>query len=252
MRVGGFQPFTLSDCPGHCAAIVFTAGCNLRCPWCHNPSLVRDETERPGSGPYADGEGLLAWLETRRGRLTGLVLTGGEPTVQPDLVTWLERVKALGYHVKLDTNGTRPGVLRELFHRGLVDHVAMDVKAPPERYGEVAGRSVSPAAIRSSVRTIIDSGIPHEFRTTVVRPLLDEPDIEAIAALIAGGDRWLLQPYVPGPALDSTAALRFETMPDRALRSICSALRARGHRCEIRSSAAATASPASSVSRMTS
>ena len=133
MRIGGYVPCSLGDYPGRIAAVVFTQGCNWRCPWCHNPALVYPE-QFTASLPEDD---VFARLAARRARLDGVVVTGGEPTLQPDLPVFLGRVKALGFLVKLDTNGSRPRVVRELLAAGLVDFVAMDVKAPFARYDDV-------------------------------------------------------------------------------------------------------------------
>ena len=196
MRLGGLQKLSLSDFPGRVAAVLFSFGCNYRCPFCHNPQLVR--------GPCAelDEEAVLGFLERRRGQLDGVVLSGGEPTLQPDLACWLERIASLGYAVKLDTNGSRPEVLAPLLEAGLVDRVALDLKAPPARYGELVGRAVDAAPVLETLRLLGRSGVPHEVRTTVVPSLLDEQDLQAMARLLPPGTTWVLQPFVAGRTLD--------------------------------------------------
>ena len=183
MRIGGLQKVTLLDYPGKVACTVFLPGCNLRCPFCHNPALVLPDRATGGLST----EKLLAFLETRRGKLDGVCVTGGEPTLQPELAPFLRRVKELGYAVKLDTNGTRPEVLRALVGEGLVDYVAMDVKNSPARYALTAG---IPAAELSGVFTSMDfllSGtVDYEFRTTVVRELHEEQDFHQIGRWLRG------------------------------------------------------------------
>ena len=135
MRIGGLQKVTLLDYPGKVACTVFLPGCNLRCPFCHNPALVLPDRETDSLST----EELLAFLETRRGKLDGVCVTGGEPTLQPELPGVLEKIRDLGYAVKLDTNGTNPGMLKILLHDGILDYVAMDIKNSPRRYAETCG-----------------------------------------------------------------------------------------------------------------
>ncbi len=175
MMIRGFQSLTLTDYPGKTAAIVFTQGCNFSCPFCHNRQLLQQD-----HASLMPETGLLACLRKRRGLLDGLVITGGEPTLQTDLVSFIENVKHLGLLTKLDTNGSRPEVIRALLQRKLLDYIAMDIKAPWARYHQLAGAPVSVQRIRQSVELIAASDIDHEFRTTVVTPLLDEEDIEHI------------------------------------------------------------------------
>ena len=162
MRLGGFVPCSLSDFPGRIAAVVFTQGCNWRCPWCHNPALVYPERF---AAPL-DVEDVLARIAARRGRLDGVVVTGGEPTLHADLASFLARIKSLGFAVKLDTNGSRPAVLSELILARRVDFVALDVKAPWARYREAAGIDVDTAALQETIALLRDSGTPHQLRTT--------------------------------------------------------------------------------------
>lgn len=193
MRFYGFQKMTLLDFPGKVACTLFTGGCNMRCPFCHNALLVTELEQ--GNDTWDEAE-VLTFLRRRKGLLDGVCVTGGEPTLQPELAPFLRRVKELGYAVKLDTNGTRPEVLRALAGEGLVDYVAMDVKNSPARYALTAG---VPAAELSGVFTSMDfllSGtVDYEFRTTVVRELHTEADIAAIADRIAGARRYFLQNF---------------------------------------------------------
>jgi pyruvate formate lyase activating enzyme len=177
VTLGGFQPFSLSDFPGQPAAIAFTQGCNFRCPYCHNPSLW---PTRPSRSPVKTVPEVLAFLSARRSRLGGLVITGGEPTLQKHLAGFLAAVKGFGLAIKLDTNGSRPEVVAELLAEGLVDYIAMDVKAPLPKYDLLCGRAVDGAAIRRSMDLIAASGRPHHFRTTYYQDLLCQADLEAI------------------------------------------------------------------------
>lgn len=188
---------TLLDYPGRVACTVFLQGCQFRCPFCHNRDLL------PATGiPYmTDGE-LLSFLKKRVGLLDGVCITGGEPTLQPELPHLLEEIKALGYYIKLDTNGARPDVLRDVVARGLVDYVAMDIKNSPRRYGETAGISQGlMPKIEESIRFLLTDCVDYEFRTTVVAEFHDDDAIREMGAWIASLDapktakRWFLQCY---------------------------------------------------------
>jgi pyruvate formate lyase activating enzyme len=202
MRIGGLQKVSLIDYPGRISAVVFTQGCNFRCPYCHNPDLVPPDPP----GALLPGEEVLAFLEKRRGRLDGVVLTGGEPTVQTGLTDFLEAVRAMGYPVKLDTNGSNPAVLERLLGRGLLDYVAMDLKAPEEKYGLFTGPAVPFSRIGETMNLLRFSGVPFEFRTTVAPSLLSEGDLRAILDLLAPADRFVLQRFVPSRTLDPRLA----------------------------------------------
>jgi pyruvate formate lyase activating enzyme len=194
--IGGMQPFSLSDFPGRAAAIVFTQGCNFRCPFCHNASLWPTVPSKP---PATTAKQVLSFLAGRRGLLGGVVITGGEPTLQADLAAFLYEVKALGLTVKLDTNGSRPDVVAGLLSDSLVDYVAMDVKAPMEKYPLLCGFPVDKGAIRRSMDLIAKSGVPHHFRTTFFEALLSETDIDAIKALLPAHSLFIRQPCKPLP-----------------------------------------------------
>jgi pyruvate formate lyase activating enzyme len=196
MTIGGFMPFSLSDFPGLPAAVVFTQGCNFRCPFCHNGGLLGD---KPGA--IAVGE-ILDSLRERRRFVQGVVISGGEPCLQSTLPGFCSAVKDLGLRVKLDTNGSRPVLLERLLRTGWVDYVAMDVKAPPHRYAELAGADVEWRTIRRSMDIIAGSGVQHHFRTTVVTPLLTDRDIDAIRRLLPPGSNHVLQEFRPELALD--------------------------------------------------
>lgn len=198
MLIGGFQRFSLIDYPGKICAIVFTQGCNLKCPYCHNPELV-DPKLFAHPIPEAD---IFAFLQTRRGKLDAVEITGGEPTLQPDLIDFTKKIKSLNFLVKLDTNGSNPGILRELIELNMVDYLAMDVKAPLERYQEITNSNVDQAKIKDSIELIMHAGLDYEFRTTVVKSQLGKTDILAIGKLIRGSKRYVLQKFVPETVLD--------------------------------------------------
>lgn len=201
MRIGGFQKISLIDYPGKVAAVVFTQGCNFRCSFCHNLELVLPSC----FGPVIDEEEVISFLTTRTGKLQGIVITGGEPTLQPDLPDFIAKIKAMGYAVKLDTNGSRPQVLQYLVDYSLVDYIAMDIKAPIDRYQEVAGVSVNPENIKESIKIVLASGLEHQFRTTFPKPLLSREDIPELVSLIKGAGNFHLQPFVPQEKIiDST------------------------------------------------
>ena len=191
MRIDGLQKLTLLDFPGHTACTVFTGGCNFRCPFCHNASLVLHPDELPVL-PEAE---LFRFLETRRGLLDGVAITGGEPTLQPDLPEFMEKVRELGYAVKLDTNGARPAVLREILNRGLADYVAMDIKSSREHYEQAAGVSGILDAVLESIDLLRFSGTAYEFRTTAVKNLHTEADFRAIGEWLRGTERYFIQSY---------------------------------------------------------
>ncbi len=197
MKIGGLQKISLIDYPGRISAIVFTQGCNFRCPYCHNPELV----DPAQYGPILSEEEVISFLEKRRGKLDAVTVTGGEPTLQPDLDRFLQEIKGMGYLTKIDTNGSNPDVLERLIRGRLVDYLAMDVKGPLKKYERIANVKVKTEKIRRSIELITASGIEHEFRTTVVRSQLDNKDLIATAELLKKG-LYVLQSFVPAKSLD--------------------------------------------------
>jgi pyruvate formate lyase activating enzyme len=198
MRIVGLQKMTLLDYPGRVACTVFLGGCNFRCPFCHNSELLDGSAE-----PVMDVQELLAFLEKRKGLLDGVCITGGEPTLQKDLPELLSAIKALGYAVKLDTNGYRPEILKDLVGQGLVDYVAMDVKNSPQRYAETAGLpGLDIARIEESLAFLLSGAVDYELRTTVAEPLHDRQAMEDIAGWIdkispnQKARRFFIQPFV--------------------------------------------------------
>ena len=198
MNIAGLQKMTLLDFPGKVACTVFFQGCNFRCPFCHNSDLL------PGQGePLMDDAELLAFLQKRKGLLDGVCVTGGEPTLQKDLQQLLGRIKALGYAVKLDTNGAQPQVLRQLVEAGVVDYVAMDIKNSREEYPKTAGiKEALLPQVEESIRYLLQGNVDYEVRTTVAQPLHSAASIEAMGRWVCGlaeGEkpkRWYLQSYV--------------------------------------------------------
>ena len=193
MHIHGLQKLAMVDYPGNLAATVFTGGCDLRCPFCHNALLVT----RLAETPEIPEREVLDFLSSRKGLLDGVVLTGGEPLLQPDAAEFLQAVRELGFAVKLDTNGCHPAALAEILEAGLADYVAMDVKNSRARYAEtvgVPGFDLSP--VEESVRLLRESGVDCEFRTTLVRELHRPEDLDAIAAWLAGSPRYYLQNFV--------------------------------------------------------
>ncbi len=199
MRIGGLNKFSLSDFRGRKAAVVFTQGCNFHCPYCHNSSLMAVDILDCCLIPE---EQFFEFLRSRSKQLDGVVVSGGEPTIQPDLPQFLSRIKAEGFSVKLDTNGSQPHVLRKVLQNKLVDFIAMDVKAPLHTYTRLVGVEAPIEQIMESIELIAKSEIDYEFRTTVVKPLLSPEDIAAIEKLIPSGSTHRLQQFRPKHARD--------------------------------------------------
>ncbi len=198
MVIGGLQKNSLIDYPGKMSCVLFLAGCNFDCPYCHNPDLARGRCPKE---TQLDAAQVYDFLKSRKGLLDGVVISGGEPTLNSDLIPSCERIREMGYPVKLDTNGSRPGVLRTLLDHGLVDYVAMDIKTDPFHYGLLAREPCIPSEILTSIQLIMDRGKEYEFRTTCVRTLIREETIEKIALIIQGALRYVLQRFRPAEML---------------------------------------------------
>lgn len=193
MRIQGLQKLTLLDFPERTACTVFTAGCNFRCPFCHNASLVVDI---PKEAQITE-EAFFAFLEKRKGVLDGVCVSGGEPLLQPDIERFLEKIKELGYAVKLDTNGTFPDKLKSIVEKGLADYVAMDIKNAPDTYAFTAGvEDAGMENIKKSVAYLLENHVPYEFRTTVVKNFHAKEDFEKIGKWISGTNKYFLQNFV--------------------------------------------------------
>ena len=230
MNIYGLQKTILLDYPEHVAATLFTGGCNFRCPYCHNSELLS-----PGDPPVYSEEDILTFLTRRKGILEGVCITGGEPTLQPDLPDFIRKVKNLGLLVKLDTNGTRPEMLKYLLEENLLDYAAMDIKNSRCSYSSTAGiPGGCLAAVEKSVQLLLHASIPYEFRTTAVRELHCESDFLDIAGWLAGCRAYFLQNYrdseqvlCPGAfhpfkkqELDRFIQILQKTIPSAAVRGV--------------------------------
>lgn len=201
MNLQGWVRTSLIDYPGHIASVLFTAGCNFRCPMCHNAELVLDAPALPA---LSEDE-VWSYLAKRAGKVSGLVLSGGEPTLQPDLLPFLRQARARDLAIKLDTNGYRPDVLAALLDEGLLDYVAMDIKAPPSKYAQLSGvPDIDLTRIERSVALLRGAGVRYEFRTTVVPGLLDGDDVDTIARWIHGAPCYVLQQFRGADVLDAS------------------------------------------------
>lgn len=184
--------------PGKIGAIAFTQGCNFRCPYCHNPELVDPDLY----GECLSEEGVLSFLQKRKGKLDALTITGGEPTIQVDLLDFIKCVRNIGYLIKLDTNGSCPEVLEGLISGRLVDYIAMDIKGPLHKYRTVTRSKIDEDKIRQSIEIIMKSGMPYEFRTTVPKRLLDVDDLLEMGMLLKNAGCYILQQFIPTRTLD--------------------------------------------------
>jgi len=221
MLISGLQKMTLLDYPGVVACTVFTGGCNFRCPFCHNASLVLPEALQTSDGGV---ETVLSFLKKRQGLLDGVAITGGEPLLHADMDAFLREVKALGYRVKLDTNGTFPDRLISLVEEKLVDRVAMDIKNDPALYAKTAGlAAMDMAAVTKSKDFLLSGAVEYEFRTTVVRGLHTEESLLAAAHWIEGAEAYFLQQFKDSGELIDGAGLG--AFSDEEMRALCDAVR---------------------------
>lgn len=198
MKIGGIQKLSLVDYPGKTSIALFTTGCNMRCGYCHNPELVLPER-------YADDlpiESVINFLKARQGMIDAVVISGGEPTMHDSLPLLAKQIKGLGYLVKLDSNGTHPEMLDLMIKNKSLDYIAMDIKGPLWKYSAIAARPIDTQAIERSVRLIISAPILHEFRTTIVKGLLDSDDFDSIGGLVKGAQRFALQKFIPAKTLN--------------------------------------------------
>jgi len=217
MIIGGLQRFSLIDYPGKISAIVFTRGCNFRCPYCHNPELVDPQRY---AEPWQEEE-YWAFLQSRtQKKLDAVVVTGGEPTLQEDLEPFLEKIRKMGFLIKLDTNGSNPDVLKDLLSANLVDYIAMDIKAPLEKYSEVAKVPIDKTDIQESIELIKQSTVDHEFRTTIAKNVLSKEDVVNIAKMLQGEKLYILQRCVPTKILDPLFLAQFEPYTHEELEQI--------------------------------
>jgi len=215
MFIGGFQKISLIDYPGKICSIVFTVGCNFRCGYCHNPELVIPK-QYPKRIPLDE---ILSFLLKRKGKIDAITITGGEPTLHPDLANFMRSIKKLGFLIKLDSNGTNPKSLQNIIDNKLINYLAMDIKAPLEKYSNIANVPVDINKIKQSIELVMNSGIPYEFRTTVVKSQLNKNDFLKIGQLIKGSRLYALQKFIPTKANDSRF-LKEKTYSDQEFSSL--------------------------------
>jgi pyruvate formate lyase activating enzyme len=230
MIIGGFQRFSLIDYPDKICAIVFTQGCNFRCPYCHNPELV--DTKRSANIGLTEDE-VLSFLDRRKGKLNAVTITGGEPLLQSDLCAFLSAIKRLGYLVKLDTNGSFPSRLEGIMQSKFVDYIAMDIKTSLDKYHQVIKRKIDTRKILDSIRLIMDSGLEYEFRTTVVKAFFERDNFYKIGQLIKNARLYVLQKFVPSKTLDDTF-LDMKSCTDEELNCFKEIMESFVQRCIIR------------------
>ncbi len=215
MKIGGVQKTSLLDFPEKISAIVFTQGCNFRCGYCHNPDLIVFKQ------PALTNAGFFNFLRTRRGKLDGVVITGGEPCLQKDLLDFIKEIKSLGFLVKLDTNGSFPHVLEQTIP--YLDYIAMDIKAPLEKYKDIVDINIDTLNIKNSINIIMSSNVDYEFRTTVVKTQLSIDDFCGIANLISGAKRYYLQKFVSIKTFDKNF-MNLDTYSEEEFKIIISIL----------------------------
>ncbi len=192
MKILGLQKLSMVDYDGHIATTIFTSGCNFACPFCHNSSLVTNIVQ----SEEIDINDILAHIKKRKGIIDAVVISGGEPTLQPDLIDFIKTLKEYDVLIKLDTNGTRPEVIKNLVENNLIDYIAMDIKNSPTKYAITAGKGVDIEAIKTSIKYIIESNIDHEFRTTLVSEFHNTSDIVEMSKMLKGAKKWRLQKFV--------------------------------------------------------
>jgi len=245
MKIHGLNKLTLLDYPGHMACLIFTGACNYRCPFCHNASLVLN----PNSQPAISEEELFVFLQSRKDILEGVCISGGEPTLQADLPEFIRKIRAMGFHIKLDTNGSRPGILKTLLDEGLLDYVSMDIKNSPEKYLMTIGipsgsqnaatfsnkstssvigsdttedlpgfNNLITASVRQSAELLMQSGISYEFRTTVVKELHSEDDLLTIGKWLNGARAYYLQSFRDSDTLVGAAFGQFHAYEPEQMR----------------------------------
>jgi pyruvate formate lyase activating enzyme len=234
MEIGGLQKTTLIDYPGHVACTVFLVGCCFRCPWCYSAELVLPD--KISNQPRIDKKDFFDFLEKRKNKLEGVVVCGGEPTINQDLPEFLLEIKKMGFKVKLDTNGSNPEMLEKVIKEKLVDYLAMDIKAPlnSEKYSEAVGLKIDIDAIKKSVNLIRNSGVDYEFRTTIVPDIHQKQDILDIAQEISGASKYFLQEFRAEKNIDSSFSQK-KAYPREFLEEIKKEIASFFDVCQIRS-----------------
>jgi pyruvate formate lyase activating enzyme len=233
VKISAIQKLTLLDFPGHVACTVFTAGCDLRCHCCHNAEFVLPEKISKIAKDFIPETAFFKFLETRRGLLDGVCVTGGEPAVQPDLADFLRQIKQRGFLVKLDTNGNHPTVIKSLLDADLLDYIAMDVKASPARYHEFTGKAAGDN-VTASRDLIMASGVDYEFRTTLVRQFHDTREYEKVLEFVKGAKRYHLQNFQTRGGCLNAAWEDFAGFTKAELDMMCEKAKAYVGECTIR------------------
>ncbi len=250
MLIGGLQKLSLIDYPRHIAAIIFTQGCNFRCHFCNNPKLVvpasrhqniagsalrhQNSERRQKDYSLISEDSLFGFLKIRAGKLDAVVITGGEPTLHHDLADFIKKIKAMGYLIKLDTNGTAPAELKNLIEQSLIDYIAMDIKGPLEKYEQIIGVKGFLPEIKKSIKIIKESGLEYEFRSTIMPAFHNREDIIKMGELIEGATQWYLQKFKPLPDLVDKDFSKEKSFTDKQMEELCDIGRQYARNCEVR------------------
>jgi len=229
MKIGGLHKTSLIDYPGKICAIIFTQGCNFKCPYCHNPELVNPEE----FSALIPEEEIFSFLEKRKKYLDAVSITGGEPLIQKDILEFLGKLKKLGFLIKIDTNGSLPEILQEIIEKNLVNYISMDVKGPLEKYDLIIGVKIDTEKIKESIELIKNSNIDYEFKTTVVKKFLDEKDFIKIGQLLKGTKLYFLQKFVPTKTVNKDF-LEEKTYSDEEFENIKNIMKEYVLECKIR------------------
>lgn len=224
--IGGIQRTSLLDFPDKISAIVFTQGCNFNCGYCHNPDLLNSKKDIYSTDVFFE------FLDKRKGKLDGVVITGGEATLQPDLIPFIKEVKSRGFLVKLDTNGYRPEVIEQALP--LIDYIAMDIKAPLKKYSEITKVDINTEKIKQSIQLIMTSNVSYEFRTTVLKSQLDYTDFEEIGKLIQNAEKYYLQKFEAKTAINDETLKEEQTYSNKEFNEIIEILKRYIKKVELR------------------
>lgn len=228
--IGGIKKTSLLDYPDKISAIVFTQGCNFNCGYCHNPRLLSSKLNEDICQPDV----FLEFLKKRQGKLDGVVITGGESTLQPDIEAFITEIKSMNFLVKLDTNGYRPEVIEKLLSKNLIDYIAMDIKGPLDKYSLITRREIDTNKIKQSIDIIMNANIDYEFRTTVLPIQIQIEDFEKIGNLIKNAQKYYLQKFVVQSEINDKTLIKERNYTDEELKTIINILRQYVQTVEIR------------------
>jgi len=229
MKIGGLQKTSLIEFPGKICAIIFTQGCNFRCPYCHNPELVEPEK----FSNLISEEEIFSFLKKRKKYLNAVSITGGEPCLQKDIFEFMDKIKNMGFLIKLETNGSFPEVIKTSIKKSFVDYLSMDIKGPFEKYDKIVRVKIDISKIKESINLIMNSGLNYEFKTTVVKSLITKKDFESIGNSIKGAKLYFLQKFVSIKLLDPDFS-KEETYSDEEFEEIKNLMKNYVSECEIR------------------